>query len=359
MTSRKLPEPHQQNGVTLIELMIALTLGMIIVIAVTNIYLSNRAAFRSHEALAQIQQNARIAFELVNNDVREAGGNPCGVPSSQVVNALNSPTTNWWSNWAGGIVQGFDRDMGDTAPIAIGTGATQRASATDAIIVRGTTPVSTGQELVITNHNTGATTFTISSAPSNISVGDVLMACDPKEAAIFQVTSKDDGAKTVVHDIGAAVVSPGNCSKDLGFPIDPLSLGDCTKVTTYQFEKTGSGMLSRLYSVFWYIGNNDHGGTSLFRVRTAYTTTPAKSVKNDIQEIADGVTDMKLEYLGRTGSVLDSAFLAATATTNWSLPVAVRIKLTVKSTNKAGTDQKPLEREFLSVVSLRNREIVQ
>lgn len=331
---------HRQSGLSLIELMIALALGLVIVLAVTNVYLSNKATFRSQEALAQIQQNARVAFELLSHDLREAGANPCGVPSAQVKNGINTPTAYWWANWGNGNIQGFDSTM-DTGPVTIGTAATKRATNTDAIILRATQPVCNGQDLVIKSHDN--TKFTVPAIPDCVAAGDVILACDQKEGAIFQVTAIDKASNTLTH--GTGVVSPSNASASI----------------THTFE--GGGLLSRLSSVFWYVGNNDHGGKSLFRVRTRYVTTPTASVEDDIQEIADGITNLQITYLFRDGTVLRDSYEDATSTTTWNnaaaLPVAARLTLTIASTNKAGTDQKVLSREFVHVVSLRNREIVQ
>lgn len=331
---------HRQTGISLIELMIALALGLVIVLAVTNIYLSNKATFRSQEALAQIQQSARVAFELLSHDIREAGISPCGIPPAQVKNGLNTPTAYWWANWATGNVQGFDSDM-DTGPVTTGTTATKRASGTDAVILRGSQPVCNGQDLVISSHDNAK--FTVATVPSCVAAGDVMLACDQKEGAIFQLTALDTPNKTLTH--GTGVVAPSNASATI----------------THKFE--GGGLLSRLSSVFWYVGNNDHDGKSLFRVKTRYVTTPTAGVIDDIQEIAEGITNLQIAYLFRDGSVLRDSYEDAKSSTVWNnpaaLPVAVRLTLTVVSTNKAGTDQKSLSREFVHVVSLRNREVVQ
>lgn len=341
----KLPFPikNRQTGISLIELMIALALGLIIVLAVTNIYLSNKATFRSQEALAQIQQNARVAFELLSHDIREAGATPCGIPPTQVSNNVNTPTAYWWANWAAGTIEGLESTM-DTGPVVIGTTATARASGTDAVILRGSLPACNGQDLVITSHDNAK--FTVPSISTCLAAGDVLLACDPKEGAIFQVTAIDTPNKTLTHGTGA--VSPSNASPTI----------------THTFE--GGGLLSRLSSVFWYVGQNDHGGRSLFRVRTNYVASPVAGVFNDIQEIAEGITDMQITYLFRDGATLRDSFEVATndpTKTPWnnpaSLPVAARLTLTAVSTNKAGTGQNPLSRTFDHVISLRGREVVQ
>ncbi len=247
-----------QIGLSLVELMVSLAIGMLIVLAVSNIFLSNHATFRSHEALAQIQQNARTASELMSADLRNAGGNPCGIPVNQVANTLNNAAANWWSNWAGGKIQGFGGSATD-APIASGTAANTRISGTDSFIVRSSIPACDGSSLTVTAHNGNSAQFTVNTTSHCISTGSVLMACDMKQAAIFQASNANPSNATIVHNTGSG--SPGNSTKCLG-----LNAGQCISGSFYSFDP--QAQLSRLYSVYWFIGNNDRGRPSLFRSRT-------------------------------------------------------------------------------------------
>lgn len=91
-----------QRGLTLVELMVAMVLGLLILGGVVSIFLSNRQAFRTSEQLARIQENARTAFELMSRSIREAGAVPCG-SNMPVANVLKNASTQWWSNWGDGI----------------------------------------------------------------------------------------------------------------------------------------------------------------------------------------------------------------------------------------------------------------
>src|SRR5688572_25344418 len=68
----------ENAGFSLVELMISLVLGLLVTAAAVGIFLSNQRTFRATESLARIQEDGRVAFELMARDLRQAAGNPCG-----------------------------------------------------------------------------------------------------------------------------------------------------------------------------------------------------------------------------------------------------------------------------------------
>lgn len=70
---KEAPRPGHQRGFSLIELMIAVTLGLLILLAVTNIFISSRQSFRTQEGMAQIQETGRLLNYLVYPYIRLAG----------------------------------------------------------------------------------------------------------------------------------------------------------------------------------------------------------------------------------------------------------------------------------------------
>src|SRR6476469_6717620 len=110
--------PRSAGGFTLIELMIALVLGLLVIAGAIGIFMANRRAYASTETLGRMQETARVAFELMARDVREAGANPCG-SKIPVANTLNT-TSDWYmSTIASGMI-GHDG--------AVSTGATAKLS---------------------------------------------------------------------------------------------------------------------------------------------------------------------------------------------------------------------------------------
>lgn len=343
----------RQAGFGLIELMIAMTLGLFLLGGVISLFVANREAYRSHENLAHMQDNARIAFELMARELRVAGGNPCG--ATQMVNVLNSPASDWWSNWDAGAIQGFEITADITPIVVTGTAAGQRVDGTDAILIRSG---SSDNGVVITDHNPNSAQFKVNTKDHGLEDGDIVMACDGGSGAIFQITNANSNNVTVVHNTGGAF-SPGNCSKGLGYADPPLCTTNGTPKT---FED--NGFIVQLSASFWYIGNNDRGGRSLFRIRL---TSSAGNAGTTTDEIAEGVRDLQIEYLTSNGTeppTLANSYLAGSSITDWGSNaanpvVAVRMALDLESLDKVGTDGTTLKRQIMHVVSLRNLEYVE
>lgn len=62
-----------QKGMSLIELMIALLIGLLLSAAIITVYMSNKKTFWDSEAAASLQENSRFAMKLITQDLRMAG----------------------------------------------------------------------------------------------------------------------------------------------------------------------------------------------------------------------------------------------------------------------------------------------
>lgn len=63
----------RQRGLTLIELMIGLTLGLLMTGLIIQIFLSNRQTHRFGEAMSLLQEQGRFAMKVMSDDVQMAG----------------------------------------------------------------------------------------------------------------------------------------------------------------------------------------------------------------------------------------------------------------------------------------------
>jgi type IV pilus assembly protein PilW len=61
-----------QGGVSLVELMVALVLGLFLIFGAVTIYSKSRTTYRTTEAVARLQETARYAFDTIEPDVRMA-----------------------------------------------------------------------------------------------------------------------------------------------------------------------------------------------------------------------------------------------------------------------------------------------
>jgi type IV pilus assembly protein PilW len=75
----------QQKGLTLVELMIAMTLGLLILLAIGSIYIGSRATFRMQDDNARLQETGRYALEVLGRSIRQAGF--WNMPTSAVAKA--------------------------------------------------------------------------------------------------------------------------------------------------------------------------------------------------------------------------------------------------------------------------------
>ncbi|MBF0265704.1 MAG: PilW family protein [Gammaproteobacteria bacterium] len=83
---------RNQNGVTLIELMIALSLGIIVTFMTIKVYVDHRQAFRLIDATNRLQENGRLAIEFLSINIREAAYNCTNTTSSTCLTGVNSTT---------------------------------------------------------------------------------------------------------------------------------------------------------------------------------------------------------------------------------------------------------------------------
>lgn len=351
-------QQHAQRGVSLVEVLITLAIGLIISIGAIAMVISNRQAYRSTEALSRIQESTRVAFEIMSRDLRASGVNACN-GGRRVLNLLASPTTNWWSDWTGGI-RGFDNTTASLAA-TIGTGAIQRVSGTDLVEVMhaGTSA------LVVRTHNASADSTSVGDPDDpvtlpkysmlveqshSLAAGDLVLVCDFEDTSIFQVSGVDTTTHAIEHDV-VADKTPGNCSSGLAFRT-PLV---CDGGTGSRKVFPPGAQLMRLEAAAWYVGYNGRTGTtnsptSLYRV--GIERTGGGSAHPVVEEIVEGVRDMQILYM------VGGVYVAAGSVTDWSQVTGAEITLTIDAPD-AGTSTASssarLSRTLTHVVNLRNR----
>ena len=66
-------EFNLQRGFTLVELMIAMTIGLILLLVVGTVFTSSRQVFRIQEHNARIQESGRFAMEILGRSIKQAG----------------------------------------------------------------------------------------------------------------------------------------------------------------------------------------------------------------------------------------------------------------------------------------------
>lgn len=64
---------RKQRGLSLVELMIAVTLGLVILAGVGTVFVTSRQSYRVQESTTILQDNARFAMETIGRALRDAG----------------------------------------------------------------------------------------------------------------------------------------------------------------------------------------------------------------------------------------------------------------------------------------------
>lgn len=341
--------PPGQGGFTLIELMISLLLGILVIGGVTSVFMSNKEAYITNNALSQVQDSSRISFEMMARDIRETGLTGCGntfvsgnTRSIYIANILNNgPTaggTTWWADMAANAVRGYDANTTDPA-VTSGTGPRQRVAATSSIeLVSGD-----GQGVSITSDVSSSATFTLVENSSNFKTGDIVVVCNPDHALVGQITSYTAGSPpTFVMAAGSG--TPGNCTIGMGYPAVCTSAGN-----SYQYAI--DAMVSKVYAADWYIGNNPVGTTSLYRMTlvNGSNNIPTPTA----QEMVRNVQNLTITYhVAGTASYVS----AASVGTNWAMVDSVMLNFQVQSAAQyTSTTTQPITKQLYMTVTLRNR----
>jgi type IV pilus assembly protein PilW len=328
------------RGFSLIELMIAMLLGLIVVAGVTSVFLANMSSYNANQGLSEVEDGARTAFELMSRDMRQAGLTGCN-ESESVVNVLNNGTTLWYADWNnasgnGGPLRGFEAGVDDPAVVS-GSASGNRDSTYASLHMLG----ASASALSMSLDDQNAATFTLNETTATVPLGTIMIVCNPDHAAIVQITGQSGAVLT--HAVGTTP-SPGNCVKGLGMPN-----GCVGNQVNYQVN----AMLAPLQSVDWYVGPNGTGTNSLWRLAPYPDSSTGNIITNKPSEIVRNVSDMQIKYL-LSGST--SYVDATTVAGNWGNVTAIQVSLTLQSTNaRAGVDAKPISRTFASTTTLRNR----
>lgn len=237
---RRLRSSRRMAGLSLVELMISVVLGLVVTGAAIAVFLSNQNTFRASEGLNRIQENARVAFELISRDIRAAGGTACSNASTvestgpEAMEFRDSPVTGTASELA--LRSGADaayRVLGSTSN-SVDLDPDQLGSAGDAFVE-----------------------------------GQMLLLCNARKTFLVEATGVS--GLTVAFD-----PLPGSY-----IPTDD------------EFAPPTAVTVARYRDVRWFIEENGRGGSSLYVSRAGGAR----------EEVLEGISNLGFEYLDSTTGV--------------------------------------------------------
>ncbi|HXG28155.1 MAG TPA: PilW family protein [Nevskiales bacterium] len=299
----------RQRGVGLIEVLISITLGLLILVALLKSYDDSKATFRVQDSISRLQENARYALYLIGRDLRMAGYRGCARDGSlaPINNTLNTPSAFLYDFQT--PVQGFEGNSGGTWSPALPSGFGAVVTGTDVVVVRGV--LDDGVVIRQEMPNTSADLkITDNLSPPPVANGDIVMVSDCLGSAIFQITNYTVSNGNIVHQTGTG--TPGNATQDLGrrYPI--------------------GSQLFKVATISYFVRNSGSGsGPSLWR---RVGSDPA-------QELVEGVQNLQVQYGEDTdGDLMPDIYRNANQVGSFRNVVSIRIALLFRSLERAGFD---------------------
>lgn len=276
-------KPGQQAGLSLVELLISMTLGLFVMAGILQILMTSKVTYRVQEAVGRVQENGRYAIDLIARDIRTAGYAGC----TRLANLQDNPN---------GLLTGtaaFDADGflwgADSLPVGNALGATPM---TDSLTVRAMSP----NALPLQSDMAGAASaINVPTTGLDWAVGDLMMIANCEAFDLFIVTGMSG--------------------------TNPVSITPTTALS----RPYAAGSLVGPLRDYTYAVKPDTGNANtptLWRIETGRDTTPATELPSPI---AEGVTDLQVRYLVGTD------YVAASGITDWSDVQAVRVSLLVES----------------------------
>jgi type IV pilus assembly protein PilW len=310
----------KQDGMSLIELLIAMLIGVLMMTAAIGLLISNKRVYKEQNEMGRLQENARFAIEILTKDIRMTGYAGCvddiSLLSNVTTNAGTATNLHNFTNPVEGI-------NGKTAtstwsPSASTEDRTNITNSTDALTIRYLDPILS--QIQFTSGSTmGSTTAAIPVTCSN-SIGTT-QNCDTNH-----ITANENMAIT---DCGT-----GDIFIATGSTANTITHG-ATLSKTYD----DSAQISRYVTTRYYIGTSGNANHTGDAVPALYRYTSVAGTATT-QELIEGVERMEILYGVDTDadSVPDS-YLAAgaaglTTAANWSNVISVRIAILVRTINE-------------------------
>ena len=325
---------HRQHGVTLVELMIALAIGLLVTVAMLKVYVDASRMYRFNEGLARIQENGRFALEFIRRDARVAGFWGC-YSDATLTNGV-SATSDAYINVGAGHITGTSDDG---------------LNSSDSITFRS----ATGSGALVTSGMSGTGDNVTVETVGALSTDTAVLISDCEDGDLFQVTGIAGTA--LAHAAGAnANVSP-NLNKAYA---------------------AGARVYEAREATFCIAPGADPAQPALRRL---VNPTPGQTCASNGDELLEGIENMQILYGEDTDADADGANGDGTANRYVAFGasgldidriVSVRISLLARSLNNnlttapspytfngiavtpASTD-KYLRKVFTTTITLRNK----
>lgn len=367
---------HSNKGFTLVELMIAMTLGLFVLAGVISIFIENKQVYRVLDARSRMQENARYALYVLGRDIRMAGYMSCD-SATRIANTVNS---SGWQFW-GDAVTGYEGGV-STFPTEFSADLYTSPNAPvnpDALALRR---ADSDENFLISSHNPSSATIHFAEDKS-VEKGEIYVIANPQctQLGIFQASGPASAGphNHIVHNTGGST-NPGNCTKQLGgsFNCPPSTENNICNpsVTTLpvgescKYSYPPGSKIFKLLTHAYYIGSSQNI-PSLFNEKLIVDTVAHDADTLD-ELIVQGVENMQILYgIDTDADDIPNKYVSAD-NIGISSVSSVRIHLLIRSIKEVGKSiqnysylgntitptDKFLRKEFTTTIKLRNRGLL-
>jgi len=330
-----------QKGLSLIELMVAMVIGLILVAGVIEIYVNSKQTYRNQDALSRLQENGRYALSTLVTKIRPAGFAGCGSLEAVETNVIaDPPVPSTFNKFT--AVTGYENNGGQSWDATLPPELGAVVDDTDVITLARTGDC--GATLAGNLEPNNANIQVDADNTCDFKQDDVLMISDCEKADVFRIVNTVSGTKiqTVTHSQGS-----NNAN---------------TLSKLYQEDAEILDFSSETY----FIRNGASGVPALW----VLDGTQAAGAGNNPLELVEGVENLQVQYGIDDGfdSVPDRYVDADVAKANWDKVVAVRIQLLLRTIENVQAAQYTfndvnysggfLRQELQATVKLRNRGLL-
>ncbi|MDP0561292.1 MAG: PilW family protein [Candidatus Endonucleobacter sp. (ex Gigantidas childressi)] len=345
---------RSHSGFSLVELLIALLLGMILITGMGQLFVSANKTYVLQDELVRIQENARVTLELLTRDVRMAAYTGC--PSwVQLGNALFSEDQSrlWMTHFDKGI-------LGIPAGVSVKESVDKHAIS-EALVVH---KVNWEGGVSVVSQNTDSMFVTLQTR-HNFNQGDLLalVSQDCKQISIFIAGSNTSGSEVYYAAIPSG--SLYNCTH--------LQQGSFNCMESQRGEKLFDHSKSQLVpvsSVAYYI-RNSNGIPTLYMKRGGEDIFGRKLAA---EALVEGVEALRVfyGYDADNDGIVNQYRLSSDMPIygdEWKSIISVKVEILIRSYRDvspqpetyffAGSDiianDKYIRRAFMTTIELRNR----
>lgn len=334
---------RKQKGLSLVETMIALTLGAIVTVGVVQLFVANSETYNLLQGQSRMQESARFALNFLARDVQLAGYKGCFSTNEDVFSVANDPTNLPFVFDIIGDMTGYEGDpaagtwspplseLPDTAAddsFVSGNGIPidDVVVGTDVLVIRRISSIAypldvdllKGDEVVVGEPQG----VEFSTDGVEFEVGDLALIHDCQKATVFRITglnvNTDDA--TIYH----AEVGTDPFDNDLDY---------LARENSYQKDAAVSAIKTNIYYIAPGTGENNQGDAPLSLWR--------KSGKGPPIELVEGVEQFQVLYgedtdNDGTPNIYNNAQVATFADV-----VTMEINIVVNSVDDVGATSEP------------------